>query len=54
MQARILSLMTEIAGEFVEQGTVADVFAPPQHPYTRTLHAAQPRLGGRAIDHVAA
>ena len=38
-------------GNVVEQGTVYDVFANPQHVYTRTLLDAVPRLGsmsGRA------
>ncbi|WP_022709472.1 dipeptide ABC transporter ATP-binding protein [Pseudochrobactrum sp. AO18b] len=32
-------------GEKVEEGTVEDVFKSPQHPYTRALQAAVPRLG---------
>ncbi|TVR61426.1 MAG: ABC transporter ATP-binding protein [Candidatus Competibacteraceae bacterium] len=31
------------AGEVVETGTVAEIFANPQHPYTRQLLAAEPR-----------
>ncbi|WP_426128914.1 ABC transporter ATP-binding protein [Pararhizobium sp. PWRC1-1] len=32
-------------GKKVEEGPVRDIFANPQHPYTRTLLAAVPRLG---------
>ncbi|GAA4351563.1 ABC transporter ATP-binding protein [Microbacterium rhizosphaerae] len=32
-------------GEIVERGDVKDVFANPQHPYTRALLDAVPRLG---------
>jgi peptide/nickel transport system ATP-binding protein len=35
-------------GEAVEQAPVADVFARPQHDYTRTLLASRPLLGGGA------
>ncbi len=31
------------AGEVVEAGTVAELFASPQHPYTRQLLAAEPK-----------
>ncbi|MGA0199354.1 MAG: dipeptide ABC transporter ATP-binding protein, partial [Prochlorotrichaceae cyanobacterium] len=31
-------------GEVVEQGTVEDIFARPQHPYTKGLLACRPRL----------
>jgi microcin C transport system ATP-binding protein len=31
------------AGKIVEQGRVADIFANPQHPYTRDLLNAEPR-----------
>ena len=34
------------AGRVVETGTVAEVFERPQHPYTRGLLRAVPRLGG--------
>ncbi len=32
-------------GKKVEEGPVSEIFANPQHPYTRTLLAAVPRLG---------
>ncbi|WP_426229918.1 dipeptide ABC transporter ATP-binding protein [Pararhizobium sp. DWP3-4] len=32
-------------GKKVEEGPVREIFANPQHPYTRTLLAAVPRLG---------
>ena len=32
------------AGRIVEQGTTADVYARPQHPYTAALLAARPRV----------
>lgn len=35
-----------LKGQIVEQGTVAEVFGNPQHPYTKKLLAAEPR--GRA------
>ncbi|HEX6992953.1 MAG TPA: ABC transporter ATP-binding protein [Gammaproteobacteria bacterium] len=34
------------AGELKEQGPVDDIFYRPQHPYTRSLLAAVPRLDG--------
>jgi oligopeptide/dipeptide ABC transporter ATP-binding protein len=36
------------AGEIVERGVVAEVYARPRHPYTRALLAALPRLGSPA------
>ncbi|MDR5698339.1 ABC transporter ATP-binding protein [Agromyces aerolatus] len=37
-------------GEIVEAGTVDEVFHRPQHPYTRALLDAAPRLGGRIVE----
>lgn len=36
------------AGQVVEQGSVAEVFSGPAHPYTRGLLAAVPKLGTRS------
>ncbi|WP_240675365.1 ABC transporter ATP-binding protein [Cellulomonas endophytica] len=39
------TIMVMKDGEVVEKGTAADVFARPQHPYTRRLLDAVPHLG---------
>ena len=43
------------AGRIVEQGPTADIFANPQHDYTKNLIASLPRLHGkRAVEAVGA
>jgi glutathione transport system ATP-binding protein len=37
-----------LKGEIVEAGTVHEIFAAPEHPYTRALISAVPRLGSMA------
>ena len=34
-----------LRGEKVEEGTVSDIFNRPEHPYTKALLSAVPRLG---------
>ena len=41
-------------GRIVEQGSVAEVFARPQHPYTRKLIDSKPQRDGLAVADVAA
>ncbi|MFY8089299.1 MAG: ABC transporter ATP-binding protein, partial [Rubrivivax sp.] len=45
MADRVEQLAVMYAGQVVEQGATAEVFARPQHPYTQGLLAARPRLG---------
>jgi dipeptide transport system ATP-binding protein len=44
-------VMVMYLGDVVEQGSREEVFANPQHPYTRSLFAATPRAD---IDHIKA
>ena len=44
-------VMVMYLGDVVEQGTREEVFANPQHPYTRQLFAATPRAD---VDHIKA
>jgi microcin C transport system ATP-binding protein len=43
-----IAVMTE--GEIVEAGAARDIFASPQHPYTRRLLAAEPKGEPLALD----
>ena len=39
------------SGQMVEEGSVSDIFSKPNHPYTRALLAAVPRMGKGAASH---
>jgi peptide/nickel transport system ATP-binding protein len=43
------SVAVMYAGRIVEQGTATKVLTDPQHPYTRRLIAATPRLAGATV-----
>jgi peptide/nickel transport system ATP-binding protein len=45
MAQRVQRLLVMYAGQVVESGPAAAVFARPAHPYTQGLLAARPRLG---------
>lgn len=45
MAERVRQMLVMYAGEVVEGGPTADVFARLSHPYTRGLFAARPRIG---------
>jgi peptide/nickel transport system ATP-binding protein len=47
MADRVDRVLVMYAGQGVEIGPTAEVFAQRAHPYTRGLHAARPRLGLR-------
>lgn len=42
------------AGRVVERGRTADIFASPQHPYTRALLHSMPAVGGEARERLSA
>ena len=46
-------VMVMTQGEIVERGAVAEIFARPQHPYTKRLLAAEPK-GEPVVDRAAA
>jgi oligopeptide/dipeptide ABC transporter ATP-binding protein len=49
VRAMCARLAVMYLGKIVEIGDTAAVFAEPRHPYTRSLLAAVPRIGGRKV-----
>jgi oligopeptide transport system ATP-binding protein len=49
VRAMCARLAVMYLGRIVELGETAAVFAEPRHPYTRSLLAAVPRIGGRRV-----
>ena len=49
VRAMCASIAVMYLGKLVEHGPTARVFAAPRHPYTQSLLAAVPRIGGRRV-----
>ena len=49
VRAMCVRIAVMYLGRIVEEGETAAVFEAPRHPYTRSLLAAVPRIGGRRV-----
>ncbi len=49
VRAMCVRIAVMYLGKIVELGATAQVFEKPRHPYTRSLLAAVPRIGGRRV-----
>jgi oligopeptide/dipeptide ABC transporter ATP-binding protein len=49
VRAMCVRIAVMYLGKLVEVGDTAAVFELPRHPYTRSLLAAVPRIGGRRV-----